>query len=653
MKKETKSKDSNHEIEGIISISGKGVGYVRIKKDAKPGDSIEVEHAFLNTALHGDTVRVIINSKVKDGPQTGEIKEVLIRSKAGFAGVLEEGPAVGGASNGMYFLVPSDPRMYTDIIIPKDKIGGAKIGQKVFGVIIAWEDAKKAPTGEIVKVLGWPKENEAEMQAIALEKGFQSDFPADVESEAEELKKNGAISDEEIKKRRDFRDIVTFTIDPSDAKDFDDALSFQELANGNFEIGIHIADVSHYVQPKTALDKEAFRRATSVYLVDRTIPMLPEILSNDLCSLKPREDKLCFGAVFELSKDGHVKKEWFGKTVIHSNHRFSYEDAQKVLDDQGGPYLSELNVLNDIAKKLTKKRFAEGAISLDQEEVKFELDKNGVPIRVFKKIRGDTNRLIEEFMLLANQKVAEYIAKGNEKVFVYRIHDLPNEEKVADLAFFLKRLGYPIKLVGKNIPSHAINDLLKKLEGKDVKATIHTAIIRSMAKAIYSTKNIGHYGLAFKHYTHFTSPIRRYPDTVVHRLLFDYLEGKHINRDEWHKYETISNYCSDREKNASEAERSSIKYKQVEYMSSRIGEVYDGVITGATEWGIFVEEKETKCEGMIRLRDLGDDYYVFNEKEMSIVGKKTKHKYQIGDKVKIKVSDANLNKKVIDYVLVK
>jgi ribonuclease R len=630
---------------GTISITGKGLGYVRTKEQKNKDESIEIDPAFLNTALQGDTVRVLLHPLKKGYQQTGEVLEVMARSKAGFSGVLE-------LENGTYFLLPSDTRMYTDIIIPEDKLNGAKAGEKVFAVITNWADPKKAPQGEIRKVLGRPGENNAEMLGIALEKGFSSDFPEEVEEEAENLKAETDIS-KEAKNRRDFRQTLTFTIDPEDAKDFDDALSFLELPNGHYEIGIHIADVSHYVTPGTALDREAARRGTSVYLVDRTIPMLPEALSNDLCSLNPNEDKLTMSAVFDMDKDGKVHKEWFGKTVIHSDKRFSYESAQKVLNDGAGEYFKELDIMNKIAKKLTKERFEEGAVSLDQEEVKFQLDENGVPLRVYKKTRQDTNHLIEEFMLLANRKVAELIAKGNDKVFVYRIHDLPNKEKMSDLVFFLKKLGYDLPNKGGEVTSKSLNELIKSLEGREEKDTIQTAIIRSMAKAIYSTKNIGHYGLAFEYYTHFTSPIRRYPDTVVHRLLQHYLEKKSISKDRWHEYETISMYSSQREKEAAEAERASIKYKQVEYMTYRIGQVYDGVITGVTDFGIFVEEKETKCEGLVRLKDLGDDFYVLNEKEMSIVGRNSKKTYRLGDKVKIKVKDANLNKKMIDYAFVK
>jgi ribonuclease R len=635
-----KSSEDDNYIEGTISITSKRVGYVR---NREVPDSVEIPPDKLNRATHGDKVKARINPEKRDGQQTGEVVEILARSKAGFAGVIEK----DGAN---YFLVPSDPKMYTDILIPAEKLSGANPGQKVFVTISEWPDPQKSPIGEVVEVLGMPRENEAEMRAIAMEKGFRSAFPPEVEAEAKALlneKMENALDG-----RRDFRDVSTFTIDPEDAKDFDDALSFKDLGGDTYEIGIHIADVSHYVRPGTALDDEAVKRQTSVYLVDRTIPMLPEILSNDLCSLKPDVDRLTMSAVFVMNKKGDVLGEWFGKTIIHSDKRFTYENAQEILTAGTGLYHDELKTLNDIAKELTKARFAAGAISLDQEEVKFKLDPNGVPVSVYKKIRQDTNKLIEEFMLLANRKVAEFVNKGHEKdrVFVYRIHDNPDRQKVATLVEFLAKLGYKIKLNDDGmIPSHEINKLLESLEGKEERETIHTAIIRSMAKAVYSTKNIGHFGLAFEHYTHFTSPIRRYPDVMVHRLTDTYLHGKQISKDLWQGYEVMSEKASAREKEASDAERASIKYKQIEYMTYHIGQVYDGVITGVSQGGVYVEEKETKCEGMVRMKDLGDDYFTLDEKSMRIVGTKTKQTFQIGDKVRIKVINADLTKKVIDY----
>jgi len=640
-------KDKVREIrsaEGIITISHKGFGVVRIKGQ---DDTVEIEHNFLHTACHGDTVKILLHPKRSGLPETGEVSEILRRSKKGYSGVLEK-------ENDTYFLIPSDLRMYADIVIPQNKLAGAKIGQKVFVVITDWKDAKKAPIGKIEKVLGMPMEHNAEMEAIAMEKGFSSDFPSIVKNEASEISKRG-ITDKDLKSRRDMRSVTTFTIDPVDAKDFDDAISLERLLNGHLEIGIHIADVSHYVKLNTTLDDEAQSRGTSVYLVDRTIPMLPEELSNGLCSLNEGVDRLTFSAIFELDMSGKIYSEWFGETIIHSDKRFTYENAQKILDNKKGEFYDELNTLNLIAKKLNKKRFDEGAIMLEQEEVKFKLDSSGVPISVYTKARGDTNKLVEEFMLLANRRVAEYMSskkKGTGGVFLYRIHDLPNKEKMKDLAMFLKRLGYHMKLKDGIIPSEEINILIGKLEHNPLRDTVHTAIIRTMAKAIYSTKNIGHYGLGFKFYTHFTSPIRRYPDVIVHRLLKDFLSEKVIPKEKWYEYEHMSQEASNQEKEAAEAERASIKYKQVEYMSKRVGQTYEGIITGVTEWGLYVEESETKCEGMIRMRDLKDDYYIFDKKFMSIRGQKSHKKYTLGDKTRFRVVGADMNKKTIDYTLI-
>jgi len=641
MKESKENHSINRNIEGIINISGKGTGSVKI---AKENEIVEIDHNFLKTACHGDTVIVLLHPKRKNESLTGEVIKILNRSKKGYAGVLEK-------KDNTYFLIPSDLKMYADIIIPSDKLNGAKTGQKVFVVIKDWTDAKKAPIGEIKKILGTPMEHNAEMEAIALEKGFNSTFPSHILEEAQKISQSD-ITEHDIKNRRDMRNTITFTIDPDDAKDFDDAISFKKLSNGNYEVGVHIADVSHYVKLGTPLDKEARARGTSVYLVDRTIPMLPEELSNGLCSLNEDVDRLTFGAIFEIDKMGKVHKEWFGRTIIHSNKRFTYEEAQKILDDKKGVFFEELNTLNKIAKNLFKKRFEEGAISLEQDEVKFKLDKNGVPISVFVKVRGDTNKLIEEFMLLANRCVAERMSKkenGVQNVFLYRIHDLPNRERVKDLVSFLKRLGFKVKLKNGIIPSEEMSMLFTKIEHSPLKNTINSAIVRTMAKAIYSTKNIGHYGLGFKYYTHFTSPIRRYPDVIVHRLLSDFLEKKTIPKEKWSEYERMSEEASLREKEAAEAERASIKYKQVEYMSKRIGEKYDGIITGVTEWGLYIEDKKTKCEGMVRMRDLKDDYYVFDKEGMSIKGQRRHKKYRFGDTVKFIVRDADMNKKTIDY----
>jgi ribonuclease R len=639
--KEQKNTNKREKI-GNIRITQKGVGY--LKGDTKEG--IEIPAGFLGLALHGDTVRVAITSKRKGGPEIGEVIEVVKRAKRGFSGKIVK-------EDGEYFLEASDSRMPFNILIPEKERNGATEGDKVFVTINKWTSRKKLPMGAVEKVLGRHGEHNAEMEGIILEKGFNSDFPKNVEEEAKKIKEKGFT--DEVAKRRDMRGTKTFTIDPVDAKDFDDALSFKKLGDGKYEVGIHIADVAFFVRPGTALDKEALERATSVYLVDRTIPMLPEILSNDLCSLNPNEDKLAFSAIFELDEKGNVQKEWFGRTIINSDKRFSYEEAQEVLNKGEGIFFEELDILNKMAKELTKERIKAGALLMEQDEVKFKLDENGVPVDVYTKTRGDTNKMIEEFMLLANRRVATwgtFDQNKKERLFIYRIHEDPDKDKIKDVVAYLKLLGYDIPIQKGYVDPKEFNKLFDKLSGKPEKETVQSVVIRSMQKAIYSTKNTnGHYGLAFKYYTHFTSPIRRYPDVIAHRMLDIYLSGQNIPKEKRAMYEDIAIHSSERERDAQEAERTSIKYKQVEYMSARIGQPFTGIVTGITDWGIYVAEEKSRAEGMIKLRDLTSDYYTYDEKKMLISSKKSKHIIRIGDKLKIKVKKADPEEGVIDYEL--
>ena len=539
-----------------------------------------------------------------------------------------------------------------DFFIPNASAGEAKHGDKIVVEMDSWEDASDSPIGRVVEVLGDPGDNDVEMHAIMIEYGLPYHFPEEVTLEADNIPKE--ITEKEVKKRRDVRDVLTFTIDPHDAKDFDDALSMRTLENGNYEVGVHIADVTHYMRPGTLLEEEAFKRATSVYLVDRTVPMLPEVLSNELCSLRPHEDKLCFSAIFEMDENAHVVNKWFGRTVIHSDRRFTYEEAQEVIETGKGDHAEAILKLDELAKKLRAERFKRGGIDFNTEEVKFELADDGRPVGVYVKVMKDSNKLIEDFMLLANVKVAERIGKvkGGKKAptFVYRIHDMPDVDKLRSLRDFVSRFGYRMPKPSRDNAEHVIKDLLKQVEGSAEEDVIKTMAIRSMAKAEYSTNNIGHYGLSFDFYSHFTSPIRRYPDVMVHRLLQHYLDGgDSAGADD---YERKCSHSSDMEKKAAEAERASIKYKQVEFMASRIGETFKGIISGVTSWGIYVEVNETKCEGMVHKETMRDDHYVYDDEQKALFGKRTGQEYHFGDEVIIRVIGANMLKRQLDFELV-
>jgi len=606
----------------------------------------EVFIAFknLNHALGGDKVRVYLYAKRPGRRLEGEVVEVLERKRKQFVGRVE-------VTKNFAFLVPDSKDIPYDIFIPLNKLNKAKNGQKAVARITDWPDHVKNPFGEIVEVLGAPGKNETEIHAILAEFELPYRFPDEVIREAEKIPEH--IPAEEIKKRRDFRKITTFTIDPIDAKDFDDAISFQILPNGNYEIGIHIADVTYYVKPGSLIDEEAYKRGTSVYLVDRVVPMLPEKLSNHVCSLRPNEDKLCYSAVFEMDTNARVINQWIGRTIINSDRRFNYEEAQQIIETGQGDFADILQTLDRLAKILRQERMKKGAIEFDRLEPKFELDDEGRPLKVYFKENKDSNKLIEEFMLLANRNVAELIGKKlrgrKAPTFVYRIHDKPNEQKLTAFADFVKNLGYKISTANARKTAESINSLLLRVKGKNEEGVIENLALRAMAKAEYSTQNIGHYGLAFEHYTHFTSPIRRYPDMLVHRLLDHYLhEGTSKDKN---KYEKMCKHASDMERRATEAERASIKYKQVEFMSNKIGKVYDGIISGVTEWGIYVEIKENLCEGMIPIRELDDDFYYFDEEKFCLIGKRYGRKFQIGDTVKIKVWRTNLLKKQIDFRL--
>ncbi len=654
---------TNHEnktYEGAIAVRGKGIGFF-IRPDQKEDDEdILITTENLGFALDGDIVEIEVFPKVGGKRQEGKVLKVLESANTEFIGVVK--PA--GAGKPERYLQPDNHRIHIRPILPDAT--ELDDGMKVVVEISSWTSPHTAPIGKITETLGKAGDHETEMQAIIRSGGFSESFSEEVAKAGQELYARkeeifaNAIADTQGKnpKRRDMRDTTTFTIDPADSKDFDDALSFKELPNGNYEIGIHIADVSHYVQEGDVIDTEAKERGTSIYLVDRVIPMLPEVLSNDLCSLRPNEDRLAFSAVFEMTPTAKVVEEWYGQTIIHSNRRFSYQDAQAVLDTQSGDNLDALNTLMNISRIMRQQRYKEGAIAFEQPEVKFVLDDDGKPVDVVAKERIETMMMIEDFMLLANQGVSTYVETLSKKAnrpsaFIYRIHDTPDPDRINDLSIFVHALGYEFKADNGEVDAKTINKLLKDIEGKPEEDLLKVATIRSMAKAIYSTKNIGHFGLAFSYYTHFTSPIRRYPDLMAHRMLRKHLDGEAIGPKAMAQYERIALHASEREMFAVRAERTSVKYKQVEYMLDKVGEEFDGVITGVTDWGIYVQEKNSLAEGMVRLSSIKGDYFKNEADKYRIKGERTGTTYSLGQEVRIKLTRADLEERQLDFTLIK
>ena len=633
------------------NLGTENVGYFVRRSNGK--NAVIIEDQQINVAernsmhaLNGDKVRVMVSAALRGNAPEAKVLEILEAKDQTFIGTLK-------IDKNYASLVTDSKFLAADIIIPKGKLKGGKDGDKAVARITQWRDDEMNPRGEVIDILGKKGDNTTEMHAILAEYGLPYKYPANVEKAAEHI--DAGITPEEVAKREDFRQVTTFTIDPRDAKDFDDALSIRQLANGNWEVGVHIADVTHYVKPNSIIEKEAKQRATSVYLVDRTIPMLPERLSNGICSLRPNEEKLTFSAIFELDSKANVVNSRIGRTVIESNRRFTYEEAQEIIEKGEGDYARELKVLNDMAKQLRRKRYDAGALEFDRAEVRFEIDKDGKPVSVYFKESKDANKLIEEFMLLANLTVAEAIGKVGKgkkaKSFVYRVHDNPDSEKLSNLSLIASRFGYKIATDGKAKEiNKSVNRLLRDVKGKGEESMLSILAIRSMAKAVYTTENIGHYGLAMDYYTHFTSPIRRYPDMMVHRLLARYADGG--RSVDVNKLEEECKHSSDMEQLAANAERSSIRYKQVEFMRDRLGEVYDGVISGVTEWGFYVELVDNMCEGLVPIRDLADDYYDLDEKNYCLVGRRHGNKYTLGDQVKVQVARADLERKQLDFALI-
>ena len=636
---------TNDYMVGIADLTSSGSAYIVI--DGLEQD-VFVQKGKTRNALMGDTVRVYVYPKkhANQSKAEGEIVEIIERNKTEFTGIFELG------KNGNFGFVTLQNGNH-DFFVPKEKFNNAQTGEKVVVRLTNWPEGSNSPFGEITQVLGSPDDTDVEIHAILLEYDLPEKFPEEVEAEANHL--DTSIDEREVAKRRDMRKVTTFTIDPKDAKDFDDALSIQKLENGNWEIGVHIADVTHYVRPGMLIEQEAYKRATSVYLVDRVVPMLPEVLSNVACSLRPNEDKYTFSGVFELDDNGKVKNSWFGRTAIHSDRRFTYEEAQDIIEGKEGDYKDEILTLDRLAKKMRADRMSVGAVNFDKVEVKFNLDDVHNPTGIYFKIGKDSNKLIEEFMLLCNKKVSEFISldkngRENDNTYIYRVHDDPNPDKLLDLKNFIRQFGYELQIGDRKTTIQSMNKLLADVKGKPEENMVETLSMRTMAKAKYTTENIGHYGLAFDHYTHFTSPIRRYPDMIAHRLLQDYLDGKKSPAASI--YEDKAKHCSSREKIAAEAERESIKYMQVKYMEQFVGQTFDAFITGVQDYGIFVEIPETRCEGLIRSRAMKSDHFVFDEKNHALVGKRTGVKYQLGSPVRIKVLNADLIKKQLDFELV-